>query len=223
MKNILRLLTGLLIILSLAACTNNASKPKTNEELEKKMTTLKGTIIPYNIPMEVGIKLDTPIIIDEREVHEVYFDEDVITALVPRKYFTYYFQGGTSIDEEYAMRIPIKVEIVPNSFDYYKDLNRTSATITKVISIDGEENPQDKTNNEYTLDYYKTVFYTHCYNGNEMVPRDIKDTYFYKNLDDPIVGDEYKTAVDKILEEGLFIQMSEGEYMINEIEIDYFE
>lgn len=224
MKRLLNILLVLVMVFTLVGCSSETSAPqKTEKELKTEMKTekesetnlLTGKILPNYVPMGVGISLDTPITIEGREIEEVYFNDDVITDLVPRKYFTYYFEGGASIDDDkYSAQIPIVVEIDPNSFDYYEDLGRTSAVITKVISIDGEQNPQNKTSDEYPLDYYKQVFYTLCeYNGDEPVPANIKDHYLYKNASpDLIFGKVFKTAVDQLIENGYVFRQVEGEF-----------
>ncbi len=222
MKKALNVLLVLVMVFAIVGCSSQTSAPqKTENELkdqvntEKEINLLTGKMLLNYVPMGVGIFLDTPITIDGREVEDVYFDDDVITDLVPRKYFTYYFEGGTSINaDKYGAQIPIVVEVNPNSFDYYEDLGRTSAVITKVISIDEEQNPQDKTGDEYPLDYYKQVFYTLCeYNGEEPIPANIKDHYLYKNTGpDSIFGKDFKTAVDHLIENGYVFRQVEGEF-----------
>ena len=190
-------------------------------EQKKGRVVLEGTIVSYGSPFTIGMVLDAPITVDGREVKEIYFNEDVITNLVPRKYFTFYLEGRTSIAEQYNGKIPIKVEIDEGSCRYYEDRHLTYADIVNVISIDGEKNPGDKTNDEYPLDYYKSVFYAYCYQNNEIIPRDVKKTYYYINTDDERLGDLYKRAVDKILEAGLFINMGEGIYYIEDQHMNY--
>ena len=192
---------------------------------ESEYLILKGKILPNDIPMGVGILLNQPMTIDGREVAEVYFDKDVITDLVPRKYFTYYFEGGASIDaDKYSVQIPIEVEVNSDSFDFVEDLGRTSAVIDKVVSIDGEQNPSDKTSDEYPLEYYKQVFNVHVEsNGGEVIPTDIKDHYLYKNTSDPVVGEKFKSAVDKLIENGYVFRQVEGEFsmeLLSEADIE---
>lgn len=246
MKKVIILLLVLVVVLSTAGCSSQTSKQTSAEESKVEQKTdntqkideeakkeekvkenkehvenahlLKGKIINYGIPMGIGILLDEKMDIDGREVEKVFFDEDIITNLIPRKYMTYYFEGGTSLKEEFNSQIGIKVKIDPKSYDYYSDLDRTSAKIIEVVSLDGESNPRDKTEDEYSLDYYKSVFYTLTIKSEFPYTDDVKEFYLYKNTDDPIIGDMFKTAVDKILERGLFIQLIDGEYEINEIE-----
>lgn len=193
---------------------------ETTENIDNTLI-LKGKILGYNVTMGNGILLDEKLVIDSREVDAVFFVEDVITDLIPRKYMTYYFQGCTSLKEELYSQIDIQVKIDTNSYDYDSDYNITTAKIIEVVSLDGETNPRDKTNDEYPLDYYKTLFYTRVYYANSPRVSDIKEHYFYKNINDPVVGEDFKIAVDKILEKGLFIQMGEGEYYINETDEKY--
>lgn len=198
-------------------------KTETNKENatskgDEALSTLKGKLLGYGLygaaDVGVGIELDSPITIDNREVKEVYFKDESILDFVPRKYFTYYYEGCTSLKEECHGQIPIEIKVDPEGYGYDEEYDGTSGIIVKVISVDGEKDPTDKTGNEYPLDYYKTLFETRAHDGREVLPKDIKDHYFYKNTDDTIVGDDFRIAVDKIIEAGYSIRQIEGEYSI---------
>ena len=200
-------------------------EPKTETDKEnatskndEALSTLTGKLLAYGLygaaDVGVGIQLDSPITIDNREVKEVFFEDESILDFVPRKYFTYYYEGCTSLKEEWHGQIPIEIKVDPEGYGYDEEYNGTSGIIVKVISVDGEKDPTDKTGNEYPLDYYKTVFQTRAHDGGEVIPKDIKDHYFYKNTDTPVVGDDFRIAVDKIIEAGYSIRQIEGEYSI---------
>ncbi|KDR95424.1 hypothetical protein SAMN02745945_02132 [Peptoclostridium litorale DSM 5388] len=217
MKKILTTLLVLVMAFTLIGCSSKSNK--------SEPMLLTGKILPNYIPMGVGISLDEAMSIDGREVTEIYFDDDSITDLVPRKYFTYYFEGGTSIDsDKYTGKIPITVEVDPASLVYTENLGRTSAVISKVVSIDEEQNPSDKTKGEYPVDYYKQVFNALVgSNGGDVIPVDVKDHYLYKNSSNSAAGKEFKAAVDKLVENGYVFRQAEGEFLmelLSEAEIE---
>ncbi|SKC36794.1 hypothetical protein [Maledivibacter halophilus] len=185
---------------------------KYNEELR----FLKGKLLGYGLyggeDGGTGIILDNPIIVDNRRVKEIFFEDESILNFVPRKYFTYCYEGGTTFTND--GKIPIEIETDPKGYKYNEEYDRISGTMVKVISVDGEKNLVDKTENEYPLEYYKTLVLTRVYDGVEVLPKNIKEHYFYKNTDTPLVGDEFKKAVDKILEAGYSIRQIEGEFSI---------
>lgn len=198
--------------------TNVKEKAKSEENTENTLLLLKGKIKPYLAGVRDGVSgilLDEKLDIDGRQVKEVLLDGNIFTDLIPRKYMTYYFEGGTSLKEEFAGKIAVQVKIDPNSFQYDSEYNATIAKLIKVVSLDGETNPRNKTKDEYPIDYYKDVFYALCCpdNINTEYPctADIKEYYLYKNAN---AGNDFKMAVDKILEKGLYINMLEGEYVI---------
>lgn len=200
-------------------------EPKTETDKEntisndnEALSILTGKLLGYDLygvaDVGVGIQLDSPITIDNREVKKVYFNDESILDFVPRKYFTYYYECCTSLKEECHGQIPIEIKVDPEGYDYDEEFDGTSGIIVKIISVDGEKDPTDKTGNEYPLDYYKTLFETRVHDGGEVLPKDIRDHYFYKNTDTPVVGDDFRIAVDKIIEAGYSIRQIEGEYSI---------
>lgn len=189
------------------------------EGVPEQMITLSGVFIPYGIPCGAGIGLDKPFEYEGKEFEVIAIDEEGIEDYVPRKYFTYYFEGGTSVDEKYAGTIPFEIKVDKSSLEYDNELNRLVANDYKIISVDGGE-ATDKTGNEYTIDYYKAVFSKYCYSEDGTIAEDdIKQTYFYKNTDNSYVADNYKKAVDKILASGLSIRAKNGDYYIGEEQI----
>lgn len=197
-----------------------------NETSKEDSLVLKGKIVGYAAGNDCGtsdtILLDTSMKINgqengtylEKEISTVWLEDNSIRKFIPRKYFTFeYVGGGQDLKEEFIEKISVEVEIDPKSiefFDFY-----TYAKVKKVISVDGENNPRDKSKDDYPLDYYKKVFYeisSEVQYENYEFTYDIRDYHFYKS-DDAI--EEFKVAVDKILESGLYINMLEGTYEID--------
>jgi hypothetical protein len=194
-------------------CSKEESS-KTEEQINKTIS-ITGKFLPDYIPVGAGLVLDKPFEYDGKEFMEINFDDDKITNLLPRKYFTYYAESGTFLDEEYNGKIPVEISFEFDNLKYDSELNRLVCNDYKVISVDKKQDPTDQTDNEYPLKYHEAVFNMYCKQGNDgFVPSDVKDTYFYKNTNDPVVGDKYKKAVDYILSSGYFINMGEGDYYI---------
>ncbi|MCY6483005.1 hypothetical protein OW763_01385 [Clostridium aestuarii] len=234
MKKLINLILCLMIVLSVAGCSQKNISQKTtdikgqdvkketklekNTENEEDTLLIKGKIVGYAGGNDSGntntIVLDKKLSIDGREIDRVWLKNDVITECIPRKYMGYYLEGGKALKEEFIEKIPIEVKVDPNSFEFVDFY--TFAKATKVVSLDGEANPRDKSKDEYPIDYYKEVFYALTspdnVNYEYSFTVNIKDYYLYKNAD---VGDEFKIAVDKILEGGLYINMLEGSYEID--------
>ncbi|MCY6369425.1 hypothetical protein [Clostridium ganghwense] len=226
MRKVISLILGLMIVLSVVGCSQKNTAKKTKETQgqgvkknvqEKDALLLKGKIVGYAGGNDCGntntLVLDKKLNIYGREIDRVWLKNDIITELIPRKYMTYYLEGGEALKEEFIEKIPIEVKVDPNSFEFVDFY--TFAKGIKVVSLDGETDPRDKSKDEYPIDYYKDMFYALCSpdNVDSEYPYtvDIKEYYLYKNAD---AGDNFKIAVDKILESGLYINMLEGEYVI---------
>lgn len=217
------------IELNEAKKVNNTKEPNEENKKEKSVKQdtenventllLEGKIIGYNTRIYGGVNgilLDEKMNIDGREVKQIYFHEDIITDLIPRKYMTYCLKEGTSLKEELRNKISVKIKIDSKSYEYESGYNITLAKAIEVLSLDGETNPVDKRKDEYPIEYYKAVFYTHAYYDNLPSGTDVKEHTYYKNTEIDGVGDYFKIAVDKILEEGLFIEKVGGTYKIND-------
>lgn len=195
-----------------------ADKPKDNKTAEVKSLLLKGKIVGYTGGSDVGDKntilLDNKLNIEGKEIERVWLDDNSIENFIPRKYFSYILEGGPCLKEEFIEKVPVEVEIDPDSVEF-QDFY-TYAKVIKVVSVDGETNPKDKTKDEYPMDYYKDVFNALISPDNidtsYVCTVDIKDYYLYKDAEP---GDDFRAAVDKILESGLYINMLEGEYEID--------
>lgn len=192
-----------------------------NENIEKKenvedIQLLKGKLVWCYFYKGIGIELDEKQEILGKEVEAVYFGEDTIKDLIPREYMTFLSQAGTYLDEDFNKQIELQVKINPNSYSYDSDFDVTFVDLIEVISLDGEVNPTDKTKDEYPIDYWKDVFYALIRDVEFLPTEDIKDYGLYKAEKDFGRSDMFRTAVDKILERGLYIQLVEGKYEINE-------
>lgn len=157
------------------------------------------------------IFLDKKLKIKGREINRIWLRNINIEKYIPRDYFTFYYEGGPGIKTELIEKIPLVVEIDAESIEF-QDFY-TYGKVLKIISIDGENSPIDKSESDYPLDYYKCVFKTiydiEGRNSGNFTPQNIKNYFLYKE------GDSlFKDAVDKILESGLYINMLEGEYEI---------
>lgn len=191
----------------------------TLEEVSEKMVTLSGTFIPYSMPFGTGIKLDTTFKYEGKEFEEIYINGESIEDYIPRKYFTYYSEGGTSVDESYIGSINLTVKIDMESLKVGSDLHELFTNEYKIISVDGDK-PMDRTGDEYTLDYYKAVFSINCYREEGVLAlNDVKETALYKSTDNSEIVKLYKKSVDNILASGLSITAKNGDYYIGDEQI----
>lgn len=220
MKKVISFLLVFTLSAALAGCakgsSDNSKDSKTNEETS---VVLKGTIVGGCGGTDSGdlntILLDQTTNIKGKDVERVWLTDNSIENFIPTKYFTYVLEGGKCLKDEYYEKIPVEVEIDLNSVES-QDVFFTYAKTKNVISVDGETNPRDKSKDEYPLDYYKDVFNALSSSENRdtayVVTKDIKDYYLYKNTNK---DDDFRVAVDKILESGLYINMLEGDYEID--------
>lgn len=206
-----------------------AELEKVKQEDSDEKLIYKGTVLDAR-SYGVGIKLDKEITLNGNTTSELYFDmnQDSIDLLdyVPRKYFIY--------TEEYPMvksnlEIAVAVEVDADSYGYTGDgLAKHYYKATKIISMDGVENPPAVSGEDYSIEYYTDAFfnllgyvlYMEGYDG--LYPNDIKDFFLYKYTGDSR-GDEFRKVVDQLLESGLHIQQSEGSYMVNKEKVEYSE
>lgn len=195
----------------------NETKNKNDVENQEKTMTLKGKFISNDIGG--GVLLEDDINVQGESVNEIYLSNISIEDYLERSYFTYQMYVNAVLKDEYNGNIDIEVEVDKNSFNRHEEMG-VSVETKKIILLDGEKNPTYKADQDYPLDFYKDTFFWYLKNistNGHMFTKDIKDFDFYNEIED------FKIAVDKILESGLFIQMSEGEYMINETEKIYYE
>lgn len=184
---------------------------------EDKELVLKGKLILTGTEFGHGILLDQKRNINDNIVNKIYFNnkEDVL-KFVPRRYFTFYFEGRTSLKEELSGKIPIEIEADLDSFNFESDRNIGWIDVIDVISVDDEKDPVDKSVKEYPDEYYKDVFNVMIsFLRDEVREPDIRDMEIYKS------GGEFKEAVDKLIERGYFIEMGEGDYYINKTKQNY--
>lgn len=221
MKRIICIVAGLVLVLSLAACGNKEPQ-KTEDQIREEVgaemesenrenvITLSGRLVSEGPPFGTGIELEEAIEAKGKSVEILYFLTDVEKYL-DRKHFIWNEDFGTMLDSNSDVKIKIEVnkdEIMYVDFPYVEDC--------KLLEINGDSELMDKTDGEYTFEYYKGLFYAFCYEKNDgFVPKDVKETYYYKNTDGEI-GDQYKKAVDFMLDQGIKISMQEGMYYIYE-------
>lgn len=197
--------------------TEEDTKAVNNTLDEESESILKGKLILTGTELGHGILLDEKRNINGNMVNQIYFNnkEDVL-KFVPRRYFTFYFEGRTSLKEELSGKIPIEVEADFDSFNFESDRNIGWIDVIDVISVNDEKDPADKSMQEYPDEYYKDVFNVMIsFLRDEVREPDIRDMEIYKS------GGEFKEAVDKLIERGYFIEMGEGDYYINKTKQNY--
>lgn len=173
---------------------------------------LEGVITDYRPQDGVGIILDSEKKIYERDVARIFFKDNKLLDFVPRKYLTYGLELGTTIKGEFNEKIPVKVRVDSNSFEYFEPLWRTTADLVEVVSLDGESNPTDKSEKDFPDDYYKDVVNALTEPCFDNLSENIKDMDLYKNDSD------FKEAVDTLYERGYSIKMGEDTYIMTKEE-----
>lgn len=200
MKRILGLVLFISIILTGCA----------TQDAEADKSILKGKLIMYGTEPGHGILLDEEIDIDGNKVKEFFFhDKESVLDFVPREYFTFYFEGRNSIKEELSGEIPMEIKVDLDSFVYDIDRGFGWIDVLEVLSVDGEENPEDKSSNKYPDGYYKDMFNNLMASmGFGATESDIRDTEIYK------AGGKIKEAVDELIDRGYTIEKGEDRYNI---------
>ncbi len=193
------------------------AQDENDAENQEETMTLKGKFISNDIGG--GVLLEDDINVQGENANEIYLSNISVEDYLQRSYFTYQMYVNAVLKDEYNSNIDIEVEVDKNSFNRHEEMG-VSVEAKKIISLNGEKNPTYKADQGYPIDFYEDTFFWYLKNistDGHMFTQDIKDFDFYNEIED------FKVAVDKILESGLFIQMSEGEYMINETEKTYYE
>ena len=200
----MRRMLGLLLLVSIVftGCSM--------EKAEPDKSIFKGKLIMIGTEPGHGILLDEEIDIDGNKVKKFFFrDKENVLDFVPREYFAFYFEGRNSIKEEVSGEIPIEIKVDLDSFIYDIDRGFGWIDVLEVVSVDGEENPEDKSSNKYPDEYYINMFNNLMASmGFEAQESDIKDTEIYK------AGWKIKEAVDELIDRGYTIEKGEGRYNI---------
>lgn len=150
MKKILLSILMVFLISMVGCSADTAGQPSEEGVNSNEATLLKGRIVTYGIPLGDGILLDEKIIVDGREVEEVFFDDSILLSYIPREYMANDVEGNPMLKEELNGQIEIRVTVDPDSYDYYEELNRTSVKIVEIISIDNVTNPEIQSQETYT-------------------------------------------------------------------------
>lgn len=218
MKKISSILIAIIISLAIAGCSSQ--KPAKEEVVVNKeqpsneKIVLEGTAINNADPSGEGMFIYEQLEFEGKKYSYIYFAGESVYKYIDRKLFDYDSDFGTVLSEDFAPTVSIEIEVDKDSL-YKGDYGYLYANKYKVISVCEKKDLKDRTNEEYSTDYYKQVFFKYCYEGDEGARnKDVKETYYYKNIDSNI-GDIYKVAVDYLLDKGYTIKMSEGDYYID--------
>ncbi|SKC36787.1 hypothetical protein [Maledivibacter halophilus] len=183
------------------------------KSLDKDNTViLEGIITDYRPQDGIGVILDKEKKIYGKDVKRIFFKDNKLLDFIPRKYLTYGLELGTTIKGAHNEKIPVKVRVDADSFEYFEPLWRTTVDLVKVVSLDGESNPADKSEKDFPDDYYKDVINALTEPYFENLSENIKDMDLYENNSD------FKTAVDKLYEKGYSIKKGDSSYIINKSE-----
>lgn len=200
MKKILALV--LLISILSAGCSQE------NAVVDKSI--FKGKLIMIGTELGHGILLDEEVDVDGNKVKEFFFDDkDSVLDFLPREYFAFYFEGRNSLKEDASGEIPLEIKVDLDSIVYEEDRNIAWIKVVEVLSIDGEENPTDKTGDRYPDQYYIDMFDNLMASmGFGVMESDIKDTEIYK------LDREIKLAVDELIDRGYTFEKGTDRYLI---------
>lgn len=193
---------------------DNQEKQKGNEQYDKML--LKGKVISEP-GIAYGVAVDEAIDVDGHSTNELYLAKINIKDYLDRNYFTYQIYENGVLKDDYNGVIDIEVLVDKNSFTYHDEVG-AGADVLQIVSLDGEKHPSYKANQDFPIDYYVDTFWWYLENistEGHMYTKDIKNFDFYKEIDD------FKIAVDKILESGSYINMAEGDYYIEDESKNY--
>lgn len=189
----------LLLLLSIVFTGCSPQKAEVNKSI------FKGKLIMVGTEPGHGILLDEEIEIDGNRVEAFFFnDKDSVLDFLPREYFTFYFEGRNSIKEEISGKIPIEIRVDLDSFIHDIDRYLGWIDVLEVLSVDGEDNPTDKSSNIYPDEYYMDMFNNLMASmGFEVEESDIRDTEIYK------LDKEIRQAVDELMDRGYTIEKAD--------------
>jgi hypothetical protein len=165
-----------------------------------------------------GILLDKNINVQGNSEKEIYITGINIENFLKRSFFTYKDYSSV-LKDEYKGNIDIQVYVDKNTFKYWEAVGAAVAEVKEIVSLNGSKKLQLMVDRDYPIEFYIDTFRWYLDNvyTSGYYTKDIKNSEFYKK------GGDFKTAVDKILQSGLHIQMEEGYYFINETEENYSE
>lgn len=192
--------------------TDKDNQGKQNDNYEEPKMILKGKVI-FDPGIGFGVAVDKDLDIDGHSTNEIYLKGINIKDYLDRNYFTYAVYENGILKDGYNGAIDAEVIVDKNTFTYFDEVDEGAADVLQIISLDGEKYPSYKADQDFPIDYYVDTFWWHLDNistKGHMFTKDIKEFDFYKEIDD------FRIAVDKILESGLYINMAEGDYYIED-------
>jgi hypothetical protein len=198
-----------------------------HEHVEGNTYILRGRLMPDEPPMGAHIDLETPLLIqrDHQEglhtLNSILLPENSIYDYVARENFVYQ-EPFLTISSDSNISVVIKGDLSSLvAFDGPGD-DFWPVDALEILSLNGEETLVDHSSEPFPLEVCKSIFFAYCYNEFDGRPHNVKEGYYYTNLDTPI-GSLYKDAVDEILAQGYFFNQGEGDYYIEEEKTTYLD
>lgn len=204
----------------------------------KSMHIIDGTLIPAGPPFGVvAIKFEDTITIrrefdqgDDRiiECNEIYIMDlngMNVHDYIDKKHLAFY-EPVITVSEGTDISIKVKLDI--SEFLSLRDSgtdDSVTAKLLELIEINGSAELVDMTSTKYSLDTCKAIFQAYLEHAKHLedgfCPKDVKEFKLYDENSE--AGKLFRESVDGILEEGLFINMGEGEYYIETEQKTYNE
>ncbi|GAU75680.1 hypothetical protein [Fusibacter sp. 3D3] len=188
-----------------------ANQSNTNTEINTDAQVITGLITINPSPFEEGILLDEPIVFNGKSYSEIGFQDAYFSKYLDRTLFEY-SPDGPILSGQYYNNIPISVSITKDSLRL-DDRNLLSAQIDKIISINNHSDLIDRTQEDYSLEFYETVFNTMIEFSMDIAtyPEDIHEFILYQT------DSMFKTAVDKLIDSGKFIITDGDHYVLSDV------